>query len=87
MPSPLTRATKPDRGKGPNHVVESFVSLLPTIRDYFKYFPGGAFSGLTNTYQPDVTFLAAWQSGLLLLAYGVLFAALGTSLAVRRDIT
>ncbi|MEI8412883.1 MULTISPECIES: ABC transporter permease [unclassified Kribbella] len=68
-------------------VVESFVSLLPTIRDYFKYFPGGAFSGLTNTYQPDVTFLAAWQSGLLLLAYGVLFAALGTSLAVRRDIT
>ncbi|TCN31128.1 ABC-2 family transporter [Kribbella orskensis] len=68
-------------------VVESFVSLLPTIRDYFKYFPGGAFSGLTNSYEPDVTFLAAWQAGLLMVAYGVVFAVLGITLAIRRDIT
>ncbi|MGW1344488.1 ABC transporter permease [Kribbella sp. NPDC002412] len=68
-------------------VVESFVALLPTIRDYFKYFPGGAFSGLTNSYQPDVSFLGAWQSGLLLLGYGVVFAVLGGVLTTRRDIS
>jgi len=67
-------------------VVESFVSLLPTVRDYFKYFPGGAFSGLTNTYQADVSFLPAWQAGLLLAAYGVVFTVLGTALTTRRDI-
>jgi ABC-2 type transport system permease protein len=67
-------------------VVESFVSLLPTIHDYFKYFPGGAFGGLTNTYQPDVAFLPAWQAGLLLAAYGVVFTVLGTAVTTRRDI-
>jgi ABC-2 type transport system permease protein len=67
-------------------VVESFVSLLPTIRDYFKYFPDGAFSGLTNTYEADVSFLPAWQAGLLLAAYGVVFTVLGTTLTTRRDI-
>jgi hypothetical protein len=68
-------------------VVEGLVSALPKIRDYYKYFPGGAFSGLVDTYQPDVQFLAGWQAGLLLIAYGVGFAALGASLAVRRDVT
>lgn len=68
-------------------VIESFVSVLPHIRDYYKYFPGGAFNGLINNYQPDIQFLAAWQSGLLLAGYGVLFAACGIALAVRRDIT
>ncbi|MFI6674250.1 ABC transporter permease [Kribbella sp. NPDC050470] len=68
-------------------VIESFVSVLPHIRDYYRYFPGGAFNGLINNYQPDIQFLAAWQSGLLLAGYGVLFAACGIALAVRRDIT
>ncbi|MFI7065267.1 ABC transporter permease [Kribbella sp. NPDC050124] len=67
-------------------VVESFVSLLPTIRDYFKYFPGGAFGGLTNTYQPDVAFLPAAEAGLLLAAYGVVLAVLGSTVTIRRDI-
>lgn len=68
-------------------VIESFVSALPNIRDYYKFFPGGAFSGLTNTFQPNVDFLAPWQGGLLLVGYGLVFAVLGTWLAIRRDVT
>jgi hypothetical protein len=34
-----------------------------------------------------VEFLAGWQAALLMIAYGVAFAALGTALAIRRDVT
>lgn len=68
-------------------VIEAFISVLPHIRDYYKYFPGGAFNGLINNYQPNTELLAAWQAGLLLAAYGAIFAACGTALTVRRDIT
>lgn len=68
-------------------VVESFVSVLPHVRDYYRYFPGGAFSGLTNSYQPDIELLAAAPAALLLAGYGVLLATAGAVIAVRRDIT
>ncbi len=68
-------------------VVEGFVSALPTIRDYYKYFPGGANSALTGATQPNVTLLEPYQGGLLLVAYGLVFAILGTRIAVRRDVT
>jgi ABC-2 type transport system permease protein len=68
-------------------VVEGFVSALPTIRDYYKYFPGGANTALTGATQPNVTLLEPYQGGLLLVAYGLVFAVLGTWLAVRRDVT
>jgi ABC-2 type transport system permease protein len=46
---------------------------------------GGAFEAMTATFQgPDLP--TAWQSGLLLLGYGLLAAILGTLLAVRRDV-
>jgi ABC-2 type transport system permease protein len=68
-------------------VVEGFVSALPTIRDYYKYFPGGANSALVNAQQQNVNLLEPWQGGLLLVAYGVVFAAAGTWIAVRRDVS
>lgn len=68
-------------------VIEGFVSALPTIRDYYKYFPGGANSALTDQTQPNVTLLEPYQGGLLLVAYGLVFAILGTRIAVRRDVT
>ena len=68
-------------------VVEGLASALPTIQDYYKFLPGGAFSGLVGTSQPGIHFLDAWVSGLLLIGYGMAFAALGTILAVRRDVT
>jgi hypothetical protein len=68
-------------------VVEGFVSALPTIRDYYKYFPGGANSALVGATQPGVTLLEPWQGGLLLVAYGIVFAVGGTWIAVRRDVS
>jgi ABC-2 type transport system permease protein len=68
-------------------VVEGFVSALPTIRDYYKYFPGGANNALVGAQQPNVTLLEPWQGGLLLVAYGVVFAVAGTWIAVRRDVS
>jgi hypothetical protein len=68
-------------------VVEGLVSSIPTVRDYYKYFPGGANSALTGAVQPGVTLLAPYQGGLLLVAYGLAFAAMGTWLAIRRDVT
>jgi ABC-2 type transport system permease protein len=68
-------------------VVEGFAANLPTVRDYYKYFPGGANSALTGATQPNVTLLEPWQGGLLLVGYGLVFAIAGTWLAVRRDVS
>jgi ABC-type transport system involved in multi-copper enzyme maturation permease subunit len=68
-------------------IVEGLVGNLPTIRDYYKWFPGGANSALTGTFTPNVTLLEPYQGGLLLVAYGLVFAGLGTWLAMRRDVT
>lgn len=68
-------------------VIEAFAANLPTIRDYYRYFPGGANAALTGSTQPGTTLLEPWQGGLLLLAYGVVFAVAGSWLAVRRDVS
>ena len=47
--------------------------------------PGGAAEAMLPNLQP-VELLEPWQGGLLLLAYGLLAALLGTVLAVRRDV-
>jgi ABC-type transport system involved in multi-copper enzyme maturation permease subunit len=68
-------------------VIEGFLQAIPKVRDYYKYFPGGANSALTKQTQPNLTLLAQYQGGLLLVAYGLVFAILGTWLAMRRDVT
>lgn len=68
-------------------VVEGFVSALPTVRDYYKFFPGGANTALVGAQQPNVELLEPWQGGLLLVAYGVVFATAGTWIAIRRDVS
>jgi ABC-2 type transport system permease protein len=68
-------------------VVEGFAANIPTIRDYYKYLPGGANTALTGGTQPNLSLLEPYQGGLLLVAYGLVFAILGTWLAVRRDVT
>ncbi len=67
-------------------VVEGIVvRAIPGLRDVYKWLPGGGLEALTATLQgPDL--LEAWQGGLLLLAYGLVAALLGTLLAVRRDV-
>jgi ABC-type transport system involved in multi-copper enzyme maturation permease subunit len=68
-------------------VVEAFAATIPTVRDYYRYLPGGANAALAGTTQPGVDLLAPWQGGVLLAVYGVVFAVAGTWLAVRRDVS
>lgn len=68
-------------------VIEGFLAAVPKVRDYYKYFPGGANRALTNQTAPELTLLHQYQGGLLLIAYGLVFAILGTWLAMRRDVT
>jgi ABC-type transport system involved in multi-copper enzyme maturation permease subunit len=69
-------------------LIEAFVRALPWIRDYYQYFPGGANSALVGTVAgPNTRLLHPYQGGLLLVAYGLVFAILGTWIAVRRDVT
>lgn len=66
-------------------VVEGIASAVGAIRDVYKWLPGGAVQAVTTDFETP-GLLEAWQGGLLLLAYGLLAALLGTVLAVRRDV-
>jgi ABC-2 type transport system permease protein len=73
-------------------VVEGLVASIGALQGAFKWMPGGAAEAMTATAgaAPDFAgpeLLDAWQGGLLLLGYGLLAAALGVLLAVRRDVT
>jgi ABC-2 type transport system permease protein len=66
-------------------VVEPIIRSIPATADFYKWLPGGGLEALTATFQgPDL--LDRWQGGLLLLGYGLVAAALGTVLTVRRDV-
>jgi ABC-2 type transport system permease protein len=73
-------------------VAEPILSSIPKVRAAYPYLPGGAAGALTQTTDPNAqtggyTLLHAWQGGLLLLAYGIVFAVIGSLLTVRRDVT
>ena len=73
-------------------VAEPILSAIPKVRAAYPYLPGGAASSITQTTDPNVqttgfTLLEPWQGGLLLLAYGLVFAILGSFLTVRRDVS
>ena len=73
-------------------VAEPILSAIPKVQSAYPYLPGGAASALTQTTDPNAQgsgyeLLEPWQGGLLLLAYGLVFAILGSWLTVRRDVT
>jgi hypothetical protein len=72
-------------------VAEPILQAIPKVQQAYPYLPGGAASALTATSDPNaqspVDLLEPWQGGLLLLAYGLAFAILGSMLTVRRDVT
>ena len=66
-------------------VIESIIGGISAISDVYKWLPGGASAALTATTQgPDL--FNQWQGGVLLVAYALVLSALGTLLAVRRDV-
>ena len=72
-------------------LVEGILSAIPKVQEAYPYLPGGAASALISTDDPNVQspteLLDPWQGGVLLLAYGLGFALLGSLLTVRRDVT
>jgi hypothetical protein len=59
------------------------VSLVPAVG---RWLPGGAASALTFTPAVHGGLLPIWGAALVLIGYGLTFAAAGTQLLVRRDI-
>jgi ABC-2 type transport system permease protein len=68
-------------------VLEGLISNIPGIRDYYKWFPGGAAAALGQQFSQRANLLEPWQGGLVLVGYGLAFAIAGTFLAVRRDVS
>jgi ABC-type transport system involved in multi-copper enzyme maturation permease subunit len=67
-------------------VVEPLFSVIPVIKEAYPYLPAAAGTALTGVSRNGVTLLPNWEGGLVLLGWGLLFAALGWMLTVRRDI-
>jgi hypothetical protein len=72
-------------------LIEPILSTIPKVQEAYPYLPGGAASGLIATDDPNVQsaveLLDPWLAGLLLLAYGVVFAIVGARFTVNRDVT
>jgi ABC-2 type transport system permease protein len=67
------------------NVIEPIVGGIGAISGAYKWLPGGAVQAITSDFQaPDL--LEPWQGAVLLLAYGLVAALLGTVLAARRDV-
>jgi ABC-2 type transport system permease protein len=68
-------------------VVEPVLTNIPALGSWTTYLPGAAANGLTQVAQSGLEFLDPWKGGIVLAAYGVGFAAAGTWLSMRRDVT
>jgi ABC-2 type transport system permease protein len=73
-------------------LIEGILSAIPKVKSAYPYLPGGATNSLLTTNDPNVNdgslhLLSPWVGGALLLAYGLVFAIVGTMLTVRRDVT
>lgn len=72
---------------------EAIATLLLTLWHHqgekiYRFFPGNAASAITDQYLGGgVHLLAPWAGAAVLLGYGLLFAALGSVLTLRRDVT
>lgn len=67
-------------------VVEPLIAVIPILKEAYPYLPGAAANALTGVSRNQALLLPNWQGGLLLLGWGLLFAALGWVLTVQRDI-
>jgi hypothetical protein len=68
-------------------LVENILTNIPALDRWTPYLPGQAEEALVGSTLTDHDLLTPWQGGLLLATYGILLAAAGTLLAVRRDVT
>lgn len=69
-------------------IVTVLLSLWKHGDKITRYFPGNAASAVTDKYiGGGFALLGPWTGAAVLLLYGLLFAALGSRLTLRRDVT
>lgn len=70
---------------------EQIVSALLTLWEHgekiYRFFPGNAATSITDQFLGGFTLLKPWQGALVLILWGLAFAALGSRLTLRRDVT
>jgi hypothetical protein len=67
--------------------VEPIVTRIPAFEAWTRYLPGRAEDALVQLAQNGTSLLSPWAGGVLLAGYGVVLAALGSGLTMRRDVT
>jgi ABC-type transport system involved in multi-copper enzyme maturation permease subunit len=68
-------------------VLEPLITVVPVVKDVHRFLPGGATAAVIQSARDGGTeLLSPWQGGLVLVGWGLLFAAAGWLLSVRRDV-
>jgi hypothetical protein len=67
-------------------VLEPLVSIVPLVKEIYPYLPGAAASAITGAGRSGSSLLVPWAGGVVLLGWGLLFAASGWIFTIRRDI-
>lgn len=67
-------------------LLENLIGVIPYVKSAYRYLPGAAASALTNIGHFNASLLQPWAGGLVLLGWGLAFAAAGTVFTVRRDV-
>jgi ABC-2 type transport system permease protein len=68
-------------------VVERILTSFTPLQSWTIYLPGQAQEALSGSVLTNQRLLQPWQGGIVLAAYGLVFALVGTRLAMRRDVT
>jgi len=68
-------------------VAEPILTGIPALDSWTTYLPGSASAALTQVSLTTQEYLRTWEGGLVLAGYGLLLAAAGAVVSVRRDIT
>jgi len=69
------------------YVTEPLLSHVTALHVWTAYLPGVAADGLTQAAQAGVRLLSPWEAGVVFAAWGLVFAAAGIAMTVRRDLT
>jgi ABC-2 type transport system permease protein len=68
-------------------VIEPLIQIIPVVKSVYPYLPGAAAGAITGVGRAaGSSLLNPWVGALVLLGWGLLFAALGWVLTIRRDI-
>jgi len=68
-------------------IISALLGLWSQGENIYKFFPGNAASTLTEQFTGGFSSLEPWQGAVVLVLYGLAFAALGSKLTLSRDVT